>query len=191
MLKQIVIVAIPVIVVLMLGSVLWQDPAIQSAGFPCVLTESNAEGPYYIENSPIKNSLGDSLEGQKLIISGKILDRQCNPVPNAVVDVWQTDASGLYYFDNFTLRGKIQAGLDGAYEFETIFPGKYSESGTLRPAHIHVKIFSALEEKESLTTQLYFAGDKNHDWLVKKSLILDFEETDNIRYADFDFVIIP
>lgn len=190
MLKQILVVAIPIIAVLVLGSMLWQDTAIQSAGFPCVLTEGNAEGPYYIEDAPIKNSLGDSLEGQKLIISGKVLDRQCNPVPNAILDVWQTDANGLYYFDNFTLRGKIQADQNGVYEFETIFPGKYSESGTIRPAHIHVKVFSTLEEKESLTTQLYFAGDPDHDWLVKKSLILDFE-VDNIRYANFNFIIMP
>ena len=192
MLKRLVIIAVPVIAVLFIGSVVFQDPVIQSAGFPCVMTENNAEGPYYLKDAPIKEILGGTMEGQRLVVSGQVIDRNCEPVPNAIVDVWQTDADGQYYFgDDYTLRGKIKSDQDGNYTIDTIFPGKYAESGTTRPAHLHIKIFSQEEQTEALTTQLYFAEDKDHDWLVKKSLILDYEKRNNIAYANFDFVIIP
>ena len=54
-----------------------------------------------------------------------------------------------------------------------------------------MKIFSSEDNSELLTSQLYFAGDKDHDWLVKQSLIIDYKEIDNVKYAKFDFVIIP
>lgn len=188
-LNKIVILAVPIIVVLVLGSVLWQNDGIQNLDRPCALTESNAEGPYYITGSPQKEKLGETLEGQKLIISGNVIDYNCNPIPGAIIDIWQTDSKGEYYFEDFTLRGKVHADDNGMYRFETVFPGTYSESGSVRPAHIHVKVSST--EGEPLTTQLYFAGDKHHDWLVKSSLILEINEADGIKYSEFDFVITP
>ena len=192
MLKKIVIVVVPIIAVLFIGSAVFQDPEIQSAGFPCVVTANNAEGPYYIEGAPTKEILGATMEGQRLVISGQITDRNCEPVPNAIVDVWQTDTKGAYYFgDDYTLRGKIESDQNGNYTIDTVFPGKYSESGTTRPAHLHIKIFTPEYQTDALTTQLYFANDKDHDWLVKKSLVLDYEIRDNVAYTNFDFVIIP
>ena len=183
---------VPIVVVLVLGSFLWQDPTIQNLGYPCALTADNAEGPYYIAGAPSKETFGATLEGQRLVVSGQILDYSCNAIPYAIVDVWQTDSNGEYYFDDaFTLRGKVAADENGSYNFETVFPGKYSESGMVRPAHIHLKILSAEDESELLTTQLYFQGDKDHDWLVKPSLILDLEEIDGKKYAEFDFVVRP
>ena len=182
---------IPVVVIIAIGSMLLQSPTIQSIGYPCLLTEDNAEGPYYIENAPTKEVLGASMEGQRLIVSGQILDRNCDPVSNAIVDVWQTDTNGEYYFEDYTLRGKIYADNDGRYTLDTVFPGKYQDGGIFRPAHLHVKIFSSEDYQESLTSQLYFAGDKDHDWLVKQSLIMDYKEIDNVQYSEFDFVIIP
>ena len=181
----------PIIAVIAIGSTIWQSTAIQSMGFPCTLTEDNAEGPYYIENALTKERLGVYMEGQRLIVSGQILDRNCDPVPNAIVDLWQTDAHGDYYFDDYTLRGKIYADENGKYAIDTIFPGKYQEDGIFRPAHLHLKIFSSEDNRESLTSQLYFAGDKDHDWLVKQPLIMDYKEINNIKYSEFDFVIIP
>lgn len=189
MLNRIIILAVPIVAILVLGSVLWQNEGIRNSDHLCVLTEDNAEGPYYIAGAPQKEKLGNDLEGQKLIISGQVIDYNCNPVPGAIIDIWQTDSKGEYYFEDFTLRGKVYADDNGMYHFETIFPGKYSELGTFRTAHIHAKVSSS--EGEALTTQLYFIGDKHHDWLVKPSLILELNETDGIKYSEFDFVIIP
>ena len=190
MLNKIAVTAVPIVAVLVLGSVLWQTGGTPSPDHLCALTEDNAEGPYYVEGSPTKEMLGTLLDGEKLIISGSVLDYNCNPVPGAIVDVWQTDAAGKYYSEDFTLRGKVHADENGKYVLETIFPGKYSESGVFRPAHLHVKILSP-EGGSYLTTQLYFANDEHHDWLVKPSLVLELTQMNGIQYGEFDFVITP
>jgi len=176
-----------IILVGILGIFVWPNPVIQNPNFACALTEGNPQGPYYIPGAPNKDRLGVSLEGQKLIISGQVLNQNCDPVPEAIVDVWQTDSNGNYNFEDFTLRGKIKADELGQYKLETILPGKYSEAGAMRPAHIHVKV--SAPSLLSHTTQLYFEGDEHHDFFVKPSLILKLNEKDGIKYSEFDFVI--
>ena len=189
MFNRVIVSVVPIAVVLVLGSVLWQYDGMPDSATLCALTEKNAEGPYYLAGAPQKEKLGEFLDGQRLIISGNVLDTDCNPVSNAIVDVWQTDSDGKYHFENFVLRGKVHANDDGAYVLDTIFPGKYSESGQFRPAHLHLKVSSP--EGLPLTTQLYFEGDEHHDWLVRPSLILQLDETNDKKYAEFDFVIVP
>ena len=176
-----------ILVVGVLGIFVWPNPVIQNPNFACALTEGNPQGPYYIPGAPYKEKLGESLEGQKLIISGQVLNQNCDPVPEAIVDVWQTDSNGDYHFGDFTLRGKIKADERGQYKLETILPGKYSEAGAMRPAHIHVKVSDP--SLPSHTTQLYFEGDEHHDFFVKPSLILKLDERDGTKYSEFDFVI--
>ncbi len=176
-----------ILVVVVLGTFVWPNPVIQNPSFACALTEGNPQGPYYIPGAPYKEKLGESLEGQKLIISGQVLNQHCEPIPEAIVDVWQTDSNGNYNFEDFTLRGKIKADEYGQYKLETIFPGKYSEAGVMRPAHIHLKV--SAPGLLSHTTQLYFEGDEHHDFFVKPSLILKLDEKDGIKYSEFDFVI--
>jgi len=186
--KKIAIILVPVIIVAgVLGIFVWPNPVIQNPNFACALTEGNPQGPYYIAGAPYKEKLGQTLEGEKLIILGQILNQNCDPIPYAIVDVWQTDSNGNYYFEDFTLRGKIKADEDGQYKLVTTFPGKYSEVGAIRPAHIHVKI--SAPGMSPHTTQLYFEGDEHHDFFVKPSLILKLDEKDGIKYSEFDFVI--
>jgi len=185
--KTIGIMTSVIIVVGVLGIFIWPNPVIQNPSFACALTEGNPQGPYYIPGAPYKEKLGQSLDGQKLIISGQVLNQNCVPVPEATVDIWQTDSNGNYNFEDFTLRGKIKADEDGQYKLETIFPGKYSEAGVMRPAHIHVKV--SAPGLLSHTTQLYFEGDENYDFFVKPSLILKLDERDGTKYSEFNFVI--
>ncbi len=189
MFNRFIISAVPIVVVLVLGSVLWQYDGIENLEHRCVLTEKNAEGPYYVSGAPQKEKLGEFLDGQRLIVSGNILDYNCDPVPNAIMDVWQTDSSGEYHFEDFTLRGKVHANEDGFYTLDTVFPGKYSEAGQFRPAHLHLKISSP--DGPPLTTQLYFEGDEHHDFLTRSSLIVELNEMTEVKYAEFDFVIMP
>ena len=76
MLNKIAVTAVPIIAVLVLGSILWQNGGAPNSDHLCALTEDIAEGPYYIEGSPTKGKLGTSLDGEKLIISGSVLDLQ-------------------------------------------------------------------------------------------------------------------
>jgi len=170
-----------------LGIFVWPNPVIQNPSFACTLTEGNPQGPYYIAGAPYKEKLGEALEGQKIIISGQVLNQNCDPIPEAIIDVWHTDSNGNYYFQDFTLRGKIKADENGQYKLETRFPGKYSEAGLMRPAHIHVKV--SAPNLSSHTTQLYFEGDEHLDFFVKPSLILKLDEKNGTKYSEFDFVI--
>ena len=186
--KKTIIVLIPIIIaVVILGIVVWPNPIIQNSSFACYLTDGNPQGPYYIPGAPYKEKLGEHISGQRIVISGNVLNQDCHPVSNAIIDVWQTDSNGNYYFEDFTLRGKLTADDDGQYKIETIFPGKYSEGGATRPAHIHLKI--SAPGLSSHTTQLYFEGDEHHDFFAKPSLILKLDERDGVKYSDFDFVI--
>jgi len=170
-----------------LGIFVWPNPVIQNPSFACALTEGNPQGPYYIAGAPYKEKLGEALEGQELIISGQVLNQNCDPIPEAIIDVWHTDSNGNYYFQDFTLRGKIKADENGQYKLETKFPGKYSEAGLMRPAHIHVKV--SAPSLSSHTTQLYFEGDEHLYFFVKPSLILKLDEKNGTKYSEFDFVI--
>jgi len=172
-----------IILVGILGIFIWPNPVIQDPNFACALTEGNPQGPYYIPGAPNKDRLGVSLDGQKLIISGQVLNQNCDPIPEAIVDVWQTDSNGNYNFEDFTLRGKIKADERGQYKLETIVPGKYSEAGIMRPAHIHLKV--SAPGLLPHTTQLYF----EEGFFVKPSLILKLDEKDGTKYSEFDFVI--
>lgn len=185
--KLIIVLVLIIIIVVILGIFVWSNFTMQNSSFACSLTENNPQGPYYIAGAPYKEKLGEGISGQRLIISGNVLNQDCNPVSNAIIDVWQTDPNGNYYFEDFTLRGKITADNNGQYKIETLFPGKYSEAGTTRPAHIHLKISSP--GLSSHTTQLYFEGDEHLDYFVKPSLILKLDEQDRIKYSEFDFVI--
>jgi len=185
--KKVGALASVIIVVGVLGIFVWPNPVIQNPSFACTLTEGSPQGPYYIAGAPYKERLGQALDGQPLLISGQILNQNCDVIPEATIDVWQTDSNGNYNFEDFTLRGKIKADEHGQYSLETIFPGKYSVAGVTRPAHIHVKI--SAPGLSSHTTQLYFEGDEHHDFFVRPSLILKLDEKDGVNYSEFDFVI--
>ena len=76
---------------------------------------------------------------------------KCDPVKNAVVDVWHCDATGSYSEPGETyLRGLHVTDKDGIVEFTTIYPGWYPG----RTVHIHAKVH--LDKQTVLTTQLYF-----------------------------------
>lgn len=106
-------------------------------------------------------------EGDLLIVTGRILDVNGDPVPDARIEFWQTDDTGVYDHPGdrstgerdpgFQFYGSANALADGGYVFRTILPGQYEP----RPRHIHVKVFQA--DAEVLTTQYYFASENPDD----------------------------
>ncbi|CAF1038935.1 unnamed protein product [Rotaria sordida] len=116
----------------------------------CHLTPQGTEGPYYWK-STVRRNITEGKPGTPLRLLITVLDwRTCSPVPNAVVDVWQCDALGIYshfigasmgYFeaksDNTTFfRGTLVSDLEGRVVFDTIYPGWYRGRAT----HIHIKV---------------------------------------------------
>ena len=110
--------------------------------------------------------------------------------------MWQANAKGHYDNEDrahppekekFKLRGRVKTDAKGAYEIETIMPGRYSiGDDEFRPAHIHYKV--AADGHRPLTTQLYFKGDPHieKDRFVKKSLVMEVAKKDGKSSVRFD-----
>jgi protocatechuate 3,4-dioxygenase beta subunit len=164
-----------------------QSPQQQQNSF-CKLTESDMLGPFYKEGAPFKQRLGEGVkEGERLIITGKVMDNRCQPIKDAILDVWQANSTGEYDNEGFTLRGKVKTNNDGTYLIDTIIPHEYAAGDITRPGHVHLKVGSP--NQPILTTQLYFEGDPYLSGLEDKSLILKLADENGTKKANFDFVI--
>jgi catechol 1,2-dioxygenase len=143
----------------------------------CLETEDNILGPFYRAGAPFRTTLAAPEEGQPLHIDGSVWGPDCQPLVGALVDVWQANDDGLYDLKSpdFRWRGRMNAGEDGTYSFDTILPGWYLSGRQYRPRHIHFKVSS--KGFLPLTTQLYFEGDPylKVDPFVRPSLIIPLE----------------
>ena len=114
---------------------------------------------------------GGEAVGQRIIVSGRVLDSDGRSVPNTLVEVWQANAGGRYQHvvDNwpapldphFDGLGRLLTDDQGRYEFTTIKPGAYPWSNhhnAWRPAHIHFSLFGRAFTQR-LVTQMYFPDD--------------------------------
>lgn len=149
-------------------------------------TPEQTEGPFFTPDSPRRASLLEAgVAGTVLILSGRVLDTACEPVPGALLDFWQANADGEYDNEGFALRGHQFADSRGRYRLETIVPARY----TGRTRHIHVK--AQPEGGATLTTQLYFPGEPGNaaDALFDPRLVIDERAAGPRRRALFDFVL--
>lgn len=109
--------------------------------------------------------------GERMILSGRVLDEDGKPIPNALVELWQCNAAGRYHHPvdqhnapldpNFTGAGRMVTDDKGQYRFVTIRPGEYpwrNHFNAWRPAHIHLSLFGPAFVTR-LVTQMYFPGD--------------------------------
>ena len=109
--------------------------------------------------------------GERIIVSGRVVDSDGMPVRNSVVEVWQANAAGRYLDQNdqhpapidpnFDGAGRAITDADGQYRFVTIKPGAYpwkNHRNAWRPAHIHFSLFGN-QFRSRLVTQMYFPGD--------------------------------
>ena len=148
-----------------------------------IRTPSGSEGPFYptagmrfadSDNDLVKIEGEVKLSGGEIVrLSGRILDAQGNPVPQARIEIWQCDVNGRYLHradrggqardQGFQGFGHDLSDASGRYSFRTIKPVSYPG----RTPHIHVKIWHAGREK--LTTQLYLPdhADNKRDWLYR------------------------
>jgi protocatechuate 3,4-dioxygenase, beta subunit len=113
--------------------------------------------------------------GERIVVSGRLVDRDGRPVRNALVEIWQANAAGRYIHEgdqhpapldpNFTGAGRCLTDHDGRYRFVTVKPGAYpwrNHPNAWRPAHIHFSLFGRAFTNR-LVTQMYFPGDPLHD----------------------------
>lgn len=125
------------------------------------LTPTQTVGPYFaiaLEWAGANRLVTDLTPGEHIVISGQVLDGDGEPVPDAMIEIWQADAGGHYGAagDGFAGAGRCGADADGRYGFETIKPGPVAESdGPPQAPHINVAIF-ARGLLRHLYTRVYF-----------------------------------
>ncbi|MER7986438.1 protocatechuate 3,4-dioxygenase subunit beta [Streptomyces noursei] len=108
--------------------------------------------------------------GERLTVTGRVLDRAGRPVRGQLVEIWQANASGRYAHrqdrhpapldPHFTGVGRCLTDDHGRYAFTTIRPGAYPlpDDSAWRPAHVHFSFFGTAFTQR-LVTQMYFPGD--------------------------------
>jgi protocatechuate 3,4-dioxygenase beta subunit len=109
--------------------------------------------------------------GERIIVSGRVLDENSRPVRNTLIEIWQANACGRYLHNrdqhnapldpNFSGSGRVMTDENGSYRFTTIKPGSYpwrNHYNAWRPAHIHFSLFGPAFVTR-LVTQMYFPGD--------------------------------
>ena len=154
----------------------------------CVPTADNVKGPAYRKDAPFRNRLCPPDEpGEPLTVSGTVTSAAgCEPLAGALLDVWQTDARGIYSNllgladpakpGTFRLRGRMRSDERGRYRFVSVLPGHYPLWIFTRPRHVHFQVSCA--GHRALVTQLYFAGDPylSRDPWVESSLVMAAQE---------------
>jgi protocatechuate 3,4-dioxygenase, beta subunit len=144
---------------------------------PLTLSETTGPGPAISAVTPEDADLtrnagtGGEAIGQRIIVTGRVLDAEGAPVPNTLVEVWQANAAGRYVHrrddwpgpldPHFLGIGRCKTNARGEYRFLTIRPGAYpwkNHPNAWRPAHIHFSLFGP-SWASRLVTQMYFADD--------------------------------
>ena len=109
--------------------------------------------------------------GERIIVTGRVLDENGRPVPHTLIEIWQSNAAGRYIHvvdqhdapvdSNFFGAGRCVTDGEGRYRFLTVKPGAYpwgNHPNAWRPAHIHLSLFGPTIATR-LVTQLFFPGD--------------------------------
>lgn len=109
--------------------------------------------------------------GERIIVTGRVLDENGRAVPHTLVEIWQANACGRYVHigdqhdapldPNFIGGGRCVTDAEGRYRFKTIKPGAYpwgNHHNAWRPQHIHFSLFGPTFVTR-LVTQMYFPGD--------------------------------
>ncbi|MSO77379.1 MAG: protocatechuate 3,4-dioxygenase subunit beta [Alphaproteobacteria bacterium] len=157
------------------GSTAKRAPSHRPLAIPRTLTEMT--GPLYGHASvdpgeaDLTQGHAGEPQGERIILAGRVVDAAGGPVPDTLIELWQTNAAGRYLHaadrhpapldPNFTGAGRAVTDGQGQYRFTSIKPGAYpwrNHPNAWRPAHIHLSLFGP-SLTTRLVTQMYFPGD--------------------------------
>ena len=163
------------------------------AAASCAITPELTEGPYYFDVDAIRSDIREDRDGTLLRLAVRVRDAEsCEPLRNAVVDVWHCDAGGSYSgFESASmgggptdeetyLRGAQVTNADGVVEFKTIYPGAYPG----RTVHVHAKVH--LDRRTVLTTQFFFDEAVTERVYAKSPYADDPARQSNVTDGIFD-----
>jgi protocatechuate 3,4-dioxygenase beta subunit len=199
---------------LVLGAAAFFTPGVFAEQVELTRTPRLTEGPFYPPRLPldtdndliiINKSLTPAV-GTITHLTGRVLSAAGEPINNAVVEIWQCDANGVYLAQgnrggradkNFQGFGRFTTGTKGEYRFRTIKPVPYPG----RTPHIHVKVKKG--ERELLTTQIFINGHAQNqrdgvlrgvrDPFLRELVLVDFKPIKESKIgevsAQFDIVV--
>lgn len=158
------------------ASTVRRAPSAPLVKIPQTITETS--GPAYCWDALMGPALADLTKqhkdepiGQRIIVTGRVLDENARPVPNTVMEIWQANAAGRYIHlrdnwpapldPNFTGIGRVVSDEQGRYRYVTVRPGAYpwgNHHNAWRPSHIHLSLLGPAFVTR-LVTQMYFPDD--------------------------------
>lgn len=141
-----------------------------SASDCTTVSPSETKGPFPIKSPAelVKSNIVSDRNGIPLVINIQVLqtNNNCQPLANAVVDIWHCDADGNYseyggtgmqqtnYTNAHFLRGRQTTDANGKVSFVSIYPGWYRG----RAPHIHLEVFNA-SGQSLIVSQIAFPED--------------------------------
>jgi protocatechuate 3,4-dioxygenase alpha subunit len=137
-------------------------------------TPSQTVGPFFscgltTEKCCVRNIASPQAKGERVVLTVRILDGDGVGLPDAMVEIWQADAQGVYNHPDDPQQktcdtacagfGRMGTTEDGVCEFETIKPGRVpGPNGVDQAPHLTLLVFARGMLKQ-LYTRMYFAGD--------------------------------
>lgn len=151
-------------------------------------TPSQTVGPFYslgLTRKPMNNLASETTEGERIRIEGQVFDGDGNPVPDALIEIWQANAYGRYNhpedkqerpFDpQFIGWGRAGTDANGSYWFETIKPGTVPGSeGRAQAPHANLTVFARGMLVHAFT-RIYFGDEPANEYDPVLSAIKDKE----------------
>ena len=124
-------------------------------------TPSQTVGPFFGVGLPYERSEQVIAPGtaDAIRIEGQVLDGHGQPVPDALIEIWQPDQDGQYRSapaDGHNGFGRCRTDPEGAFSFVTVKPGAtVAPDGRLQAPHLNLTVF-ARGLLRHLVTRLYF-----------------------------------
>ena len=174
----------------------YPDP-FTAAASACVMTCQATIGPCHT-TSPERADVSDGWDGIPVRLALRVLDEACQPLEDAIVEIWHTNYRGVYsgqinaacnedevdrqagYF-----RGYQRTSTDGRVDFDTVFPGWYSG----RCVHIHFRIMAGTYDAAdgaaaTLVSQLFFSDALVASIFQSEPLYADYGQPDTTVATD-------
>jgi protocatechuate 3,4-dioxygenase alpha subunit len=120
----------------------------------------------------LTNFAGKQARGQHILLSGSVVEEGNRPIQNAIVEIWQPDANGVFRHPldprsedadpGFFGWGRARTDAEGRYAFRTVMPGGYAtEEGMTRCPHLNLMVL-AIGLTRRLVTTVFFADTPEH-----------------------------
>lgn len=149
-------------------------------------THAQSAGPFFTPDTPHRKDFrAEDKNGTPFQLFGFVKSRDCQPVPNALIELWHADSQGRYDNLGYKMRGHQFTDDKGRFVFLTTVPGRYPG----RTLHYHVKVQAS--GQQLLTTQLYFPDEpaNKKDWIFDQSLLMAIGSFNDVAAGRFDFVV--